>query len=67
MSQKDNSIITLVYDFLYDFCIFCGGQPRGVKMKNAYFYGFFDFFSPRVNYRQWVQVPPAPPNKPPTA
>lgn len=37
MSQKDNSIITLMYDFLYDFCIFCGGQLRGVKMKNAYF------------------------------
>lgn len=65
MSQQDNSIITLVYDFLYDFCIFPRGQPQGPKIRNAYFIGFFSVFSPRVNSLPWVQVPPAPPKETP--
>ena len=38
-----------MYDFLYDFCIFWGGQWRSVIFKNACFSRFWAFFSPPVN------------------
>ena len=58
-------INAFIHDFLYGFCIFHGGQPRGPIFKNAYFSGFLALFSPRVNANAWVRVPQMAPPKTP--
>lgn len=61
LGNKWGTFGAVMYDFLFDFCIFHEGQPQGLKIENVEKWAFIGQFSPRVDLWQWVRLPSSPP------